>query len=45
MLPVIGNPMAWLAYFVIGIAVSMALTIGLKMVAQNKEKKLSAAKA
>lgn len=45
MLPVIGNPVAWLAYFAIGIAVSMALTIGLKMMGQSKEKKLTNVKA
>lgn len=31
MLPVIGDPMTWLTYFVIGIAVSMALTMALKI--------------
>ena len=36
MLPVISEPMAWLAYFVIGIAVSMALTIALKMIRKDK---------
>ncbi len=37
MLPVIGSPMAWLAYFLIGVAVSIALTIGLKMLAERKQ--------
>jgi len=38
MLPVIGNPMEWLAYFLIGIAVSMVLTIGLKMTSKENKK-------
>jgi PTS system fructose-specific IIC component len=37
MLPVISQPLTWLTYFVIGIAVSMAITIGLKMM--NKDSK------
>ncbi|WCE32209.1 PTS fructose transporter subunit IIC [Vibrio sp. SCSIO 43137] len=38
MLPVIGNPMEWLAYFLVGIAVSMVLTIGLKMTSKENRK-------
>lgn len=46
MLPVISEPLAWLTYFVIGIAVSMALTIGLKMMSkQGKVEAKSEAKA
>ncbi|MDB1125776.1 PTS fructose transporter subunit IIC [Vibrio algarum] len=46
MLPVISEPLAWLTYFVIGIAVSMALTIGLKMMSkQGKAEAKSEAKA
>jgi PTS system fructose-specific IIC component len=36
MLPVISEPIAWLTYFVIGIAVSMALTVGIKTVRGKK---------
>tara|TARA_R110001583_G_scaffold38455_3_gene124294 strand:+ start:5490 stop:6992 length:1503 start_codon:yes stop_codon:yes gene_type:complete len=36
MLPVISEPLAWLAYFVIGIAVSMALTFAIKMMRKNR---------
>lgn len=36
MLPVISEPMAWLAYFVIGIAVSMTLTVAIKMMRKRK---------
>ncbi|WP_375748591.1 PTS fructose transporter subunit IIC [Vibrio sp. HN007] len=43
MLPVISQPLTWLTYFVIGIAVSMAITVGLKMM--NKESKTAATKA
>jgi fructose-specific phosphotransferase system IIC component len=35
MLPVISEPWAWLSYFVIGVAVSMAITIGLKMMKKD----------
>jgi fructose-specific phosphotransferase system IIC component len=37
MLPVISEPMAWLAYFVIGVAVSMALTMAIKIMKKRKE--------
>ena len=37
MLPVIGEPVAWLMYFLIGIAVSIALTIALKAVGKDKK--------
>ncbi len=37
MLPVIGEPLTWLAYFLIGVAVSMALTLGLKMLGKNHQ--------
>ena len=36
MLPVISEPMAWITYFVIGVAVLMALTIALKMMRKDK---------
>ena len=36
MLTVISEPMTWLSYFVIGVAVSMALTIALKMMRKDK---------
>lgn len=36
MLPVISEPLAWLIYFLIGIAVSMAITVGMKMLRKNK---------
>ena len=36
MLPVISEPMAWLAYFVIGIAVSMTLTVTVKMMRKRQ---------
>lgn len=37
MLPVIGDPTAWLLYFLIGIAVSIALTIALKAFGPSKK--------
>ena len=37
MLPVINEPMTWLTYFLIGVAVSMALTVGLKLVRKGKQ--------
>ncbi|MFT6987542.1 MAG: hypothetical protein ACJAT7_003398, partial [Psychromonas sp.] len=48
--PVISEPLAWLAYFVIGIAVSMTLTVAIKMMRKGtvgikmikKEKKAQA---
>jgi fructose-specific phosphotransferase system IIC component len=43
MLPVIGDPMSWLLYFLVGIAVSIALTIALKAV--GKDKRLTTTKA
>ncbi|WED24837.1 fructose-specific PTS transporter subunit EIIC [Vibrio sp. JC009] len=43
MLPVISQPLTWLTYFVIGIAVSMAITIGLKLM--SKDAKAAAAEA
>ncbi|MFT6928241.1 MAG: PTS system fructose-specific IIC component, partial [Psychromonas sp.] len=36
MLPVISEPLAWLAYFVIGVAVSMTLTVAIKMLRKRK---------
>lgn len=36
MLPVISEPWAWLAYFVIGVAVSMTLTVAMKMIRKRK---------
>jgi fructose-specific phosphotransferase system IIC component/fructose-specific phosphotransferase system IIB component len=36
MLPVISQPLAWLAYFVIGIAVSMALTVIIKIATKRQ---------
>ncbi|WP_413699517.1 hypothetical protein ACLKMH_19005 [Psychromonas sp. KJ10-10] len=36
MLPVISEPLAWLAYFIIGIAVSMALTFAIKTMRKSK---------
>lgn len=38
MLPVISEPLTWLAYFAIGIAVSMIITIGLKMMSKEGKK-------
>ncbi len=42
MLPVISEPMAWLTYFIIGVAVSMGLTIALKMVGKQGKAKVKA---
>ena len=37
MLPVVSEPMAWLTYFVIGVAVSMTLTMAIKVARKGKK--------